>query len=119
MTTTDNQRPVDLACDIDGGPMLMRKLEEGAVFDCQQCDQQWIFTRDRTSCTILKTLWPSGMTEDSPMYRDEYLPAVRAEQRFKARARVLAELWSEEEATDYSAKVEAEIAQWYADHPLP
>lgn len=114
----------ELLCDIDGGSMVKKILTEDKVhLECITCDQTWIFQRygDKieSSCTTLKHLWPSGMKEESKMYREEFLPEWLKEKEFYANSRYAVGFWSVEERDSFIGNCQSELEKWHDEHPLP
>jgi hypothetical protein len=115
-----------LPCDICQSPMSITEQDGKTYFKCtsSSCGQIWIFMKDgegniSSFCTILKALWPSGMKEDSKMFREEYLPSWLESKEFYAEAVTLAGFWTQEEKHKFLFDVLAEFTKWHKEHPLP
>jgi hypothetical protein len=116
----------NLKCDICQNSMTKTIGDEGVIFRCEnsECHQTWIFSKDgddeiRASCTVMKHLWPSGMKENSKMFREEYLPEWLRGKEFYANALVEAELWSTAKRDEFISDCQAELSKWHDKHPLP
>lgn len=116
-----------LKCDICGSPMEMTPRPgnidgEAFNFECSSptCKQGWYFNKDGNSgCAILKHLWPSSMTEEWPMYRNEFVPEWLAKHEFCIHANVLAGFKTLDEARKEYEERKETFDQWYIDHPEP
>lgn len=121
----EEKTEVELKCDICQNSMTMVKQNSSAIFKCADpnCDQTWQFTKDgdreiSSSCTILGALWPSGMKEDSKMFREEYIPHLHKGWKFSATAKLLAGFITEEERETKFQEFEEVVQKWFDEHPI-
>lgn len=106
-------------CDICGHPMTMAgELGKHVTFKCIACDQEWSIYPGGYNCTILKALWPSGMREDSKMFREEYLPSWLEKERHRAAMMSIAGFLNEIEKIEFLQKIQETYENWFAAHPL-
>ena len=114
------KQSTDLGCDICGHPMTMRKDEEKVYFSCDSpsCNQIWLFSKDDSSCTVLKHLWPSRMEEGSKMYREGFLPDWIEGKEFWANAMFTADFWDAKERDEFIQGCRDAFDKWHRDHPL-
>ena len=108
-----------LNCDICGSPMTMEKNNGQVSFSCENpsCEQSWVFSKDYSSCTILKHLWPSRMKEGSKMYREEYLPEWLKAREFYANAMFIAGFWDSVKRDEKIQKCRGNLDKWHEEHP--
>lgn len=112
-----------LQCNICGSLMKMIKREHDTIFKCETIEkgkdcQIWTFSKDgNPGCTILAHLWPSGMKEDSDMYRNQYIPERRKELEFYSLAEFIAGYKTQEEYRNEMNKIDEMFKKWYEDHP--
>jgi len=123
------KQSTDLECDICGHPMTMQKDEDGivcghlpptVVFSCgsHTCKQNWLFSKDHSSCTVLRHLWPSRMEEGSKMYREEFLPDWIKGKEFWANAMFTAGFWDSVKRDEFIQGCRNSLDKWHKDHPL-
>jgi len=118
----------DLKCNLCEYPMTIFKRDGDVYFKCTQCEQSWILYKwyesgkddpvIKTSCTILKSLWPSGMKEGSKMFREQYLSEWLKHKEFYAQAVFVAGFWNESQRDNYIKESHDAIDKWHLEHPM-
>ena len=128
-TKVAKEEMTNLICNIDNQPMTKKVVGDSVQFNCSSCGQNWTFAewgveRDgeihfeiHSSCTILDVLWPSGMKEDSKMYKEEFLPHWLAKNKFRANAHYESGFITAEVRDERIALAEETLAKWHEDHP--
>ena len=106
-------------CDICESPMVM-KGEKGVsvYFSCTKCEQSWSVDLNGSGCTIMKYLWPSGMKEDSKMYREQFLPEWLKEKQHWAIMMFVAGFWDQPKKEKFMQECQELYDKWFVDHPL-
>ncbi len=112
-------KKTEAQCDICESPMIMSGKKGVRVhFGCTSCEQSWGIDSNGAGCTILKTLWPSGMKEDSKMYRESFLSEWLKQKKQRTIMFFVAGFLSEEKKDEELLKAQETHDNWFIDHPL-
>jgi len=94
------------------------------TFDCtsNNCKQNWRFMALADgdidiNCVVLKHLWPSGMKENSKMYREQFLPAWLEKQEFRANALHIGGFINDGEKDERLQQAQDALDKWHEEHP--